>query len=458
MIAMPLRGSPSLVRTLTVRLVLTIFLVMLMQAGIIAIRDYIQQTDFINAYVRREAQLLAWTFSARLTQSAEDPVESWPRHYTEQNAEHYAFRVLDSEGHILAGRNAPALALLSPWVEKPTLRQDLWLRKLDPDARMHIAGGVKHRIGGKDYWVELATFGDPDNIYLRALVLDIFDDIWMPMLPLIVLTTLVTTTSVRRQLRPLINAASRADEISALERGERLVVGELPAEASQFAAAINRLLDRVADLVSAERLFIARAAHELRTPLSIMMLEIGNLKDPKAKQLEADVRSMSEIVNQLLSLARLETARKPALGPVDIATVVRELVARMVAWAEKDGHNLSFSSSFKGHVTGDEATLRDAVRNLIENAVKHTPPGTDIRIEVASDASIVVEDSGPGLGAYTPEELQQPFRKGSTTGDGAGLGLTIVRHAVEMHRGTFEIGTSELGGAKFVMQVPKVAA
>ena len=73
---------------------------------------------------------------------------------------------------------------------------------------------------------------------------------------------------------------------------------------------------------------------------------------------------------------------------------------------------------------------------------------------VAKDGSIIVEDSGPGLGNLDPDEMQQPFRKGSTTSDGAGLGLAIVRHVAELHGGRLEIGRSTLGGARFVMSLP----
>jgi signal transduction histidine kinase len=265
---------------------------------------------------------------------------------------------------------------------------------------------------------------------------------------------LVVTVSVRRSLRPLVEAASRADEISVLERGERLEVAKLPAEASHFASAINRLLDRVADLVAAQRLFIARAAHELRTPLSIMMLELAHLKEPDSKRLEADIAAMSEIVERLLSLSRLQTLAAPAMLPVDVATLSREIIARMLGWAQKDGHDVTFSCHFDGVMLGDETSLREAIRNLVENAVRHTPPGTRINVEIGADGTIVVEDSGPGLGPNSPEELQQPFRKGSESSSGAGLGLAIVRQAVELHGGQLEAGSSPLGGARFVVRLP----
>ncbi|MBS0243466.1 MAG: HAMP domain-containing histidine kinase, partial [Proteobacteria bacterium] len=203
------------------------------------------------------------------------------------------------------------------------------------------------------------------------------------------------------------------------------------------------------------RLFIARAAHELRTPLSIMMLELANVKDPSGKRLETDLEAMSEIVERLLLLSRLQTIEKPSLQPVDVSTLARELVARMLTWVETHGHKLRFDSRSQRLVLGDESSLRDAIRNLIENAVKHTPPGTDIHVQIAADGAVVVEDSGPGLGAHSHEELQQPFRKGSEKSTGAGLGLAIVSQTVELHGGTLEMGSSpSLGGARFVLRFP----
>lgn len=442
--------KPGLARTLTVRLVLTTVLVMLLQAGIVSVRDYIGETDFLNGYVKLEARRLAREYAASDSrgQRTMGPPYSGP------NDSAYAYRILDAEGQVVSSHNIALLAPLSPWTRKPSLSGDFWLRKLDAQQRMHVAGGLRVKLPAQDLWVEFATFGDPENTYLRTIAWDVLNDIWVPMLPLVLLSLFVTTISVRRSLRALVSAATRADEISALERGERLDIGQLPAEASHFASAINRLLDRVADLVSAQRHFIARAAHELRTPLSIMMLELGHLKDPSAKRLEADVREMSGIVDQLLALARMNAAEKPKMTPVDISTVVRELVGRMMAWAEKDGHSLTFEAHRTEPVIGDETSIRDATRNLIENAVKHTPAGTQIRIEVAQDGTIIVEDSGPGIGSHSPEELQLPFRKGSTKGEGAGLGLAIVRQAAELHGGRLSIEPSQLGGTRFAISFP----
>ena len=421
---------------------------MLLQSGIVSVRDYLTETDFLSGYVRREARAIASELELSSMSAVELAMRQRPEQYYGPHETAYAFRVLDTEGRVIAGRRAATLEALSPWATRPSPKEDFWLRKIDPNERMHVAGGIKVSSNGRDVWVELATFGDPASTYVKSIASDIVHDVWVPLLPLVLLSAVVTILSVRRSLRPLAAAALKADDISVLERGERFDVSKLPEEASHFASAINRLLDRVADLVAAQRLFIARAAHELRTPLSIMMLEIGHLADPKAKRLEADVRAMAAIVDQLLALARLEASPKPQLADVDVATVVRELVGRMLTWAEKDGHSLEFVSRRVGPILANEMAVRDAARNLIENAVKHTPPGTLIRIEVARDGSVVVDDAGPGLPDDADDTFAQPFRKGSRSTEGAGLGLAIVKQAAELHGGRLDIGRSDLGGAR----------
>jgi signal transduction histidine kinase len=94
------------------------------------------------------------------------------------------------------------------------------------------------------------------------------------------------------------------------------------------------------------------------------------------------------------------------------------------------------------------------LRNLIENAIRHTPPGTSVRVRVGPAGSVVVEDSGPGLGGEAAEDLLQPFKKGHASTEGAGLGLAIVKLAVDLHHGALQIGRSASGGARFSLNFP----
>jgi len=92
------------------------------------------------------------------------------------------------------------------------------------------------------------------------------------------------------------------------------------------------------------------------------------------------------------------------------------------------------------------------VINLVENAVKHTPSGTSILVTVGPKATITVEDTGPGLPTEIADRLFEPFYKGNRSAEGAGLGLAIVRQAIDLHRGSLQVGRSSLGGAMFKLQ------
>lgn len=444
----------SLAHTLTVRLVLVTIASMVLQATLVAWREYLNETDFLDSYIRREALKLA-SFPSYPNTGLNKSDGRWrPRQYNGPTASAYAFRIFDDKGNIHAAHNIELFQSIAAWTDLPSQRQDWWVHKFDETKRMHVVGGLKVRNNDMNVWIELATRGDPSHTYLWTIAADILDDILVPSLPLAVLGLLVTLTTVRRSFRPLADAANRADTMAVKELADRFDTSELPSEASQFASAINRLLDRLSVMISTQRLFIARAAHELRTPLSIMMLELGHLKDPRGKQLERDVEAMVRIVEQLLLLARMEAAPRSTLKPIEVTSIVRDVVGRMQAWAEKDGHRLSIVTGGDALISGDETSVREATRNLVENAVKHTPAGTTINVEVARDGAIIVEDGGPGFGNLEPEELQLPFRKGSTTTDGAGLGLAIVHQTALLHGGALEIATSPLGGARFKIKFP----
>jgi signal transduction histidine kinase len=103
--------------------------------------------------------------------------------------------------------------------------------------------------------------------------------------------------------------------------------------------------------------------------------------------------------------------------------------------------------------TVDATAIREALRNLIENAVKHTPPGTKVDVTLTHGLELIVEDDGPGIADEICENWFEPFRKGPSVSDGTGLGLTIVKQAMELHGGSVEVTKSQTGGARFCMRL-----
>jgi signal transduction histidine kinase len=249
----------------------------------------------------------------------------------------------------------------------------------------------------------------------------------------------------------------QAEEFTPLDRSKRFDLSGMPREAAIFASAINELLDRVGSLVKAQRMFIARAAHELRTPLAVMMLELGR-DEPRVRDLQADVQSMSDTVDRLLTLARLESIEQPDARELDLGQIATELAGRLRDWASGTQHQIDLTVREPATIVGDAIAIREALRNLLENAIRHTPPGTHVAVTAGPAGSIIVEDDGPGLHDDLIPDLLQPFKKGAASSEGAGLGLAIVKQAVDLHHGTLKIGQSAAGGARFSLIFPGAAA
>lgn len=371
-----------------------------------------------------------------------------PRHmrrYSQDEQPAYGFRVLDPAGNVIAAKQSALLEGVSPWSAKSPITGDFWFVKLDADMPYHFAGGRKLQVGDTGVLIEIITLGDPGGVHWLVALHETGEDVWLPVLPLALMIPAVTIISIRRALRPLAHAARQAETVNPADATQRLELAGMPRETAAFASAINRLMERVSALVQSEKIFVGSVAHQLRTPLSVMLLELEKIDHPRARRLEADVKGMAEYVDRLVLLARMETMQTPELIDLDLAAVAGEAIDPLHNWAAARDHHIDVHFRDPQRLRGDPVAIREALRNLVENAVKHTPAGTSITVTVGPDSTVTVEDSGPGL-ASTDQLFQ---RKGNPAKDGAGLGLTIVRQAVELHRGSIEVGRSPLGGALF---------
>ncbi len=243
------------------------------------------------------------------------------------------------------------------------------------------------------------------------------------------------------------------DEVAELARTVEGMLGSLDAARSDTHAALER-----------QREFVADASHELRTPLTSLLANLELLAEEldgeQADTAQAALRSarrMRRLVGDLLLLARADARRSQSRGPTDLADVLLEAASELGPMAED--HELSIDAQ-PAVVPGARDDLHRLTLNLIENAARHTPPGTHIRASTAVEngtAILTVEDDGPGVPPELGKRVFERFVRGAGTGTrGSGLGLAIVRAVAESHGGSVALEQPEVGhGARFVIKIPR---
>jgi signal transduction histidine kinase len=429
------------------RIAAVVLLALTIQVAVTLAECLLDEDYYAKHYIEIEASRVAQ--AARIgNDSLVLDLDSWLPHYVNRYASDYSLRILDMDGVVLFATNQALLERIVP-SRTPIPGLHFWLGKLDRGKSFHIAGGALAAIDNRDVLVEMATLGDPAFVRMRVLMSEFVKDVWIPMGPLVLLTIIVAPYSVRRTLRPLARAAQQADRLKVTDCEARFSLTELPREAASFAAAINRLMDRVAELVQSQKLFISRAAHELRTPLHIILLELGKISDPRARRATNDVVDMSNTVDRLLQLARIDAITEFEAADIDLAAITQQALDRLKPLAQARNTTISLKVLSPQAFKGDPASIYEALRNLLENAIKHTPPGTRIGITCGPTLSWTIEDNGAGLPEDGLQALFEPFHRGRFNGDGAGLGLAIVKQTMDLHGGVIEVGRSSMGGALF---------
>jgi len=275
-------------------------------------------------------------------------------------------------------------------------------------------------------------------------------------IPIMLLLLVIDILIVRRALRPVTRASDQARAIDPGRIDLRLPVADVPTEVLPLVVAVNQALDRLERGFRLQRDFTADAAHELRTPLAVLRARIDMLADrDAASALRSDLESMTHIVDQLLAVAELEAGTPGLADAIDLHGVCSDVAAGLAPIALAHGKEIALTGR-RSPVTirGNGPMLHRAVRNLAENALRHTPAGSTVEIHVSENGTISVSDEGPGISAAERELIFRRFwRRDRSRADGAGLGLAIVSRIVEAHAGEIEVRNRETGGAVFAIRL-----
>lgn len=290
----------------------------------------------------------------------------------------------------------------------------------------------------------------------------------LPLLLLMPALGMVIWISVGRVLAPLRRLAQQVGSRPAVESAPLREQG-LPAEVQPLVASLNDLLGRLNSQRERERRFIADAAHELRTPLTALRLQLRGLDQAGEQErraaieaLEAGVGRASRLVEQMLALAR-QDAPEPGAGsevrrPLVLAELARQVIGELYAAAEAKQVDLGLDdAASEARVVGEPEALKTLLRNLLDNAIRHSPQGGRIDVSVRGAGSAVeleVLDQGPGIPeAERGRVFDRFYRAPDAPPGGSGLGLAIVRSIAEAHAATVTLAGGDDGrGLKVIVR------
>ena len=282
-------------------------------------------------------------------------------------------------------------------------------------------------------------------------------------LPVLVLAPLLALTvwwTVGAALKRLQGVAAEVKQRN-LDTLDPVPEEGLPREVGPLIHAFNGLLERLRRATSAQRAFVSDAAHELRSPLTALGLQLQLLRrasddtqrNAALDALAGGIERARHLVEQLLALARSEPGVKTTpCVVVDLSEVVRLAVADVVPLAHDKGTELELDAAPEVTVNGDAAALRILTRNLVDNAVRYSPAAGQVNVAVRSEAGrpmLLVDDAGPGITRDDRARVFDRFYRGAGRDEGgSGLGLAIARGIAEQHQARIELLDSPLGGLR----------
>jgi signal transduction histidine kinase len=367
----------------------------------------------------------------------------------------YAYAILDTQGRVLFSSRSDGGPLFTPDEQSVN---DWFIRRRSSGTTL-FGVSVPRPIGERMYFIQVGQDLAHRDVIIDDVVASFFPRVAWITFPILLLLLLIDILIFRRALDPVREASTTAAAIGPQRTEVRLPEQSMPAEIVPLVHAVNQALDRLEAGFRVQRDFTADMAHELRTPLAIVRARVDSLEPgPVRDALRADLVNMTRTVNQVLDIAELENFIVATDARADLHEVCADAVGFMAPLAVDLGKTIALTGdSGPVWVRGHAEALFRAVRNLIENALRHTPSGLSIEVEVTKDGVRVLDD-GPGVPEADRETIFRRFwRRDRTSGDSRGLGLAIVARVAEAHDGSVTVENRPEGGAIFTLRLRPAA-
>ncbi len=369
----------------------------------------------------------------------------------------YSYAVLDADGRVLASSLADNRAVASPAAQQEP--QHYFSQERNGADIFGVS--IKAEVDGRAVVIQVAQDLAHRDVLIDDIVAQFFWRVGWVTAPILLMLLVIDVIIFRRAIKPVIAASRLAGRIGPARTELRLPEENMPQEVLPLVQAVNQALDRLEAGFRGQREFTADAAHELRTPLAILRTQVDMIEDRElAESLRNDVENMSRLVNQLLEIAELDTFVVAGDEIADLGAIAAEVAAFIAPLALSRQRTVEVSGARDPVlVRGNGDALARAVRNLVENALAHTPPHTSVEIEVDAAGALSVMDHGPGVPIGVRDQIFRRFWRGDRRRSGsAGLGLSIVARTAEMHEAAVAVVDRPGGGAVFTITFPAVLA
>lgn len=375
----------------------------------------------------------------------------------------FAFSVIDESGKTLFSSLADRAPIFAadPRAGEPMFFQSSYLHRAQ-DTPVYYGASIPENRGGHTAWIQIAQNLEHPDVIIDDIVAAFFYRVGWIVIPILFLLFAIDVVIVRRAIRPVLDASTSALAIEPSSLDSRLPTRNMPREILPLVNAVNQALDRLEQGFRNQREFTADAAHELRTPLTLLRTRIDTLPDRKiAGELHSDIEGMSHLVNQLLEIAELESFAVGSNEIIDLHAIASGVVAFMAPLALAQDKSIALTGEEAPvWIKGNSETLFQAIRNVVENAIRHTASGTTVEVKVDKNGSVRILDRGPGIEEKDRELIFRRFwRSDRRRAGSSGLGLAIVSRIVEAHAGKITVENRAGGGAAIALNfIPAGAA